>query len=65
MFEEYKGYKIEPDGTFGMKNIRSIGKGALPQCLKGAFSNTGVAKRCIDVYLAQKGNKNDKENTAG
>jgi hypothetical protein len=65
MIDEYKGYKIESDGTFGMKRIRSIGKGSLPQMLKGHFSNTGMARRSIDVYLAQKGNKNGEEITAG
>jgi hypothetical protein len=56
---EYNGYKIESDGGWGMKVIKSIGKGALPLSLRGSFSNTYFAKRAIDVALAQKENKNE------
>ena len=61
--KEYKGYSIEGDGTFGMKVIKSIGKGALPKLLKGSFSNHRVAENAIDSYLNGKGDKNAKENS--
>lgn len=60
---EYKGYSIVGDGTFGNKLIKSIGKGALPKSLKGAFTNHQNAARAIDLYLGSKGDKDGKENT--
>ena len=51
---EYNGYGIEPDGAFGMKKIKSIGSGALPEVLKGSFTSTSIAMRAVDQYLSTK-----------
>lgn len=60
MAVEYKGYKIEGDGTFGMKVIRRIGAGTLPQFLLGSYTKVENAKADIDSYLAQKQEEADK-----
>jgi hypothetical protein len=52
---EYLGYKIEGDGTFGMKVIKLIGfGGGLPKILEGSFTRTIEAKQAIDYYLSVK-----------
>lgn len=52
---EYKGYNIEMDGTFGMYNVKTIGKGGgLPDCLQGVFTKPFMAQRAIDAYLVVK-----------
>lgn len=53
---EYRGYKIEPDGTYGHKVIRSF-KGALPNSLKGTFTTYEFAKRAINLVVDEKGAK--------
>jgi hypothetical protein len=56
MFDtEYLGYNIVSDGVFGMKLIKNIGRGALPNELKGMYSTTREAMKAIDRV---KGNKN-------
>lgn len=50
---EYKGYSIENDGTFGMKEIRPIGKGSVPIVLRGSFTKTSLAQKAIDKYLEE------------
>lgn len=54
---EYKGYSIENDGTYGMKEIKSIGKGALPLVLRGNFTKTSLAQKAIDKYLEENPDK--------
>lgn len=51
---EYKGYKIEGDGTFGHKVIKTIGPGALPLDLRGSFTRAFNAQYAIDRYLIEK-----------
>ena len=67
MSEEYKGYNIKSDGTFGMKIITTAGPGSVPAGLKGSFSNSGLACKAIDMVLAKKANKkvvtNDEANS--
>lgn len=57
---EYNGYKIVGDGTYGYKEIKSLGRGALPMSLRGAFTSEKVARQAIDYHLATKVNKDDK-----
>lgn len=52
---EYKNYKIEGDGTFGMYVIKVIGfGGTIPDVLKGSFSKKVIAQQAIDQYLYEK-----------
>jgi len=51
---EYNGYQIDTDATFGMKVIKTIGRGSLPLELRGVFTNTYMAKKAIDISLATK-----------
>lgn len=51
---EYKGYMIVGDGNFGMKLIKSIGKGAIPLDLRGAFTTAHEAQRAIDYVRKDK-----------
>lgn len=57
---EYNGYKIVGDGTYGYKEIKSLGRGALPLALRGVFTTEKVARQAIDYHLATKVNKDDK-----
>ncbi len=57
---EYEGYNIEGDGTFGMKLIKTIGRGSLPKSLRGAFSNVNEAKKAIDAVVVERKEKNAK-----
>lgn len=54
---EYKGYSIENDGTYGMKEIRPIGKGSVPLVLRGSFTKTTLAQKAIDKYLEENPDK--------
>lgn len=54
---EYNGYKIEGDGTFGMKVIKPLGKGSVPMELRGRFTNTFFAMQAIDSYMEKKDGK--------
>lgn len=56
---EYKGYRIYPDGTFGHLHIMGKGAGMIPAALRGAFTTRPAAQKAIDIYLAQKGDKNE------
>lgn len=51
---EYNGYKIEGDGSYGHKVIKSLSKGALPMVLRGTFTNFQFAKKAIDRVVAEK-----------
>lgn len=55
---EYNGYNIDRDGAFGMKVIRTIGRGSLPTELRGSFSNDREARKAIDLSRALKENIN-------
>lgn len=50
---EYRGYKIEGDGTYGHKIIKSS-KGPLPNALKGSYTNSEFAKRAINIVADSK-----------
>lgn len=66
MVIEHKGYRIGGDGTYGMKLIQAIGKGALPKKLRGRFTNFTSAKKSIDLYVGTKGvRKNDEAISTG
>lgn len=54
---EYRGYNIYGDDTFGMKLIKTIGRGSLPNALKGSFTTEQFAQIAIDSVLAEKGEK--------
>jgi len=56
---EYKGFNIACDGTYGMYNIKQMGRGALPAALRGSFTNPNSAMRLITNYLTAKGVTND------
>lgn len=58
---EYKGYKIEGDGTFGMKVIKTIGSGgSLPEMLLGSYTKIIDAMHQIDRYVLIKGERDNK-----
>lgn len=57
---EYKGYRIEGDGTFGMKVIKKIGiGGGLPVVLEGSFTKALTAQHAIDQYILLKEEKEE------
>ena len=60
--EEYRGFRIVGDGTFSMKHIKVRGKGSIPLCLEGAYTNSTFAQHSIDDYLETRGPKNGKTN---
>lgn len=60
MSSDYNGYKIVSDGTYGYKEIKSIGRGALPLPLRGQFTTEKVARQAIDNHLATKVMRDDK-----
>lgn len=57
---EHNGYKIVGDGTYGFKEVRSIGRGALPNSLRGQFTTEKSARQAIDFHVASKVTKDDK-----
>lgn len=52
---EYKGYRIVGDGTYGMKLIKHIGRGACPKELLGNFTSFTQAMKMIDQVTAKRG----------
>jgi len=62
---EYRGYKIEGDGTFGMKLIKPLGRGTVPKPLRGQYTGYREAKEAIDSYESTKvkGQKNGEAKT--
>ena len=51
---EYNGYNIVGDGTFGMKLIKTIGRGSLPLELRGTYTSITFAQKAIDMVLSKK-----------
>ncbi len=51
---DYKGYQIVNDGTYGLKRIKMVGRGALPVVLRGRYTNQKAAEHAIDAYEATK-----------
>ena len=62
---EYSGYMVVNDGTYGNLEIRSIGKGALPNILKGSFTKHGFATQAIDSYISKNKVKDNGVKTNG
>ena len=58
---EYKGYKLEHDGGFGMISIKPMGRGSVPKELTGTYTNRVMAMKAIDFLEA---NKNGKAKSA-
>lgn len=57
---DYKGYTIQPLGTFAMVEIKAKGQGFIPGDLNGFYMTMLDAKRQIDMYLnsLKKGKRN-------
>lgn len=51
---EYFGYNIVGDGSFGMKIIKTIGRGSLPIELRGTFTSGPTAMKAIDILRSKK-----------
>lgn len=56
MEEEYRNYRIVPDG-FAMYKVMNMGKGALPKDLSSKYTAKSFAKAAIDSYLVIRGDK--------
>lgn len=56
---EYKGYRLSLD-NFNQVHVMNAGKGALPMCLRGVYTNAKFARQAIDGYLDSKGVKDGK-----
>ncbi|MNQ04017.1 hypothetical protein D3C85_167240 [compost metagenome] len=54
MAHEYRGYLIASDGTFGMKEIKPVGKGSVPLTLRGSYTSHNFAQKAIDNHLQEK-----------
>lgn len=65
MESEYRGFKIVGDGTYGMKVVKQIGRGAVPASLKGFFTTDFMAKKLIDQHLSKKGISKNEEASTG
>jgi hypothetical protein len=61
---EYAGYMIEGDGTYGMKLIKTIGRGSLPLELRGNFSSTREARKAIDLCKTKKEKVDGEDNNS-
>jgi len=64
---DYKGYKIQGDGTFGLYEVKPQGRGTVPKPLRGKYTNTREACEAIDRYESSKdkGRKNGKTTDQG
>ena len=65
MEHEYRGYKIVGDGTFGMYNVKQMGRGKVQASLRGAFTAVDVARKAIDTVLGKEDNNAKSEGTSG
>ena len=52
---DYKGYKIQNDGSYNMYTIKPNGKGSVPKELRGRYTDYGSAQKAIDAYAKVKG----------
>lgn len=59
MEREHRGFNIVPSGEINLKRITTIGKGSVPNELRGSFSTFGEAIKRIDLYLNRKEAKPD------
>lgn len=57
---DYKGYNLQPLGTFPMIEIKAKGQGRVPEALEGLYTTFVEAKRGVDMYLEslKKGKRN-------
>ncbi len=51
---EYRGFKIEGDGTFGYQEIKPLSRGSVPTPLRGIWVTKRDAQRAIDNEVAKK-----------
>ena len=54
MSHEYRGYMIASDGSYGMKEIKPIGKGSVPLNLRGSFTSVSLAQKAVDQHIQSK-----------
>ena len=47
----YKGYRIEPLGTFSLVRIMAMGSGPIPSSLGGEYTSRTMAVQAIDRSL--------------
>ncbi|MNR61787.1 hypothetical protein D3C85_1836310 [compost metagenome] len=45
---------IASDGSYGMKEIKPIGKGSVPLNLRGSFTSVSLAQKAVDQYIQSK-----------
>jgi hypothetical protein len=62
--QEYKGFKIQADGTFSMYTIKPVGKGSIPKELRGRYTSYLAAQKQIDAYVKTKGKGNTNDETS-
>lgn len=66
----YRGYRIEPLGTFAQYKIMAMGSGSIPEVLQGTYTTVPMAKQIIDRSLdsmiksTKRKLKNDKKESA-
>lgn len=51
---EYRGFKIEGDGTFGNQEIKPLSRGSVPTSLRGVWITKRDAQRAIDNEVSKK-----------
>lgn len=59
MSQEYKGYIIVGDGTYGMKEIKPVGKGSVHMSLRGKYTSSVTAMKDIDRYIGENAPKGE------
>ena len=48
---DYKGYRVEPLGTYSMVQVRAKGQGTVPDKLNGLYTSYTEAFKAVDMYL--------------
>ena len=48
---EYRGYRIEPIGTYPLFRVIQKGSGVVPKSLGGTFTSLGSARKQVDMQL--------------
>ena len=61
MIKEYKGYQIQPHGSFNLKVIKAIGKGSVHLTLRGMYTNSREAELAIDIFVEGQSNGKTKK----
>lgn len=56
---EHNGFNIYNAGFSTLKKVKTIGRGSLPDELKGAYTSYEAAKKAIDSYVRTKKVKSD------